>query len=265
MTSEDIISKITLLKANKEKIFTNSTIFFQKYPCKDWNVLESEKSLIVVISEQGIRRIIFYTLDFKDLKKIIQNIKGNIVIEVVSKNRENMRREIEKLGFEQLTTQIRVSSKDISNVFSLNSPMMKYYNNSIGITAVNSDMEQINKILWNTFDTRSSHLKSKNELIEQIEKGEFYIYKDANHKIEMLIQYIASPKSFYFNQVINNGDKEKFHALTLNLLKRYYEQGGKYAYAWVNEGNIASFKYFKKYTLVEDGVYNSIYYMNVCS
>ena len=92
MTSEDIISKIRLLKASKDKIFTNSTIFLQKYPCKNWNVLESEKSLIVVISEQEIKRIIFYTLDFKDLKKILQNIKGNIVIEVVSKNKENMRR-----------------------------------------------------------------------------------------------------------------------------------------------------------------------------
>ena len=262
MTSEDIISKIRLLKASKDKIFTNSTIFFQKYPCKNWNVLESEKSLIVVINEQEIKRIIFYTLDFKDLKKMLQNINGNIVIEVVSKNKENMRREIEELGFEHLVTQVRVSSKDISNIFSFNSPIMKYYNDSIGIIAVNSDMEQINKILWNTFDTRSSHLKSKKELIEQIEKGEFYIYKNTDKEIEMLIQYSASPKSFYFNQVINKGDKEIFHALTLNILKKYYEQGGKYAYAWVNEGNIASFRYFRKYTLVEDGVYNDVYFMN---
>ena len=76
MTSEDIISKIRLLKASKDKIFTNSTIFFQKYPCKNWNVLESEKSLIVVISEQEIKRIIFYTLDFKDLKKNTSKYKG---------------------------------------------------------------------------------------------------------------------------------------------------------------------------------------------
>ena len=264
MTSEDIIAKMALWKVDKKKIYTNSNILFSKYPYKKWSALESKKSLIIVFNEQEIKRIIFYTVDFKDLREIIQNIKGNIVIEVVSKNKETMRREIEGLGFKKLTTQIRVSSKDISGVFNLNAPMMKYYDSSIGIVAVDSDVEQINEILWNTFDTRSSHLKSKDELIKQIERGEFYIYKNANNMIEMLIQHIISPKSFYFNQVINRGNKKIFHALTLNLLKKYCEQGGKYAYAWVNEGNISSFKYFKKYTLVEDGVYNNIYFMNGC-
>lgn len=45
MTSEDIISKIRLLKASKDKIFTNSTIFFQKYPCKNWNVWKAKNHL----------------------------------------------------------------------------------------------------------------------------------------------------------------------------------------------------------------------------
>lgn len=52
-----------------------------------------------------------------------------------------------------------------------------------------------------------------------------------------------------------------FHALTLNLLKKYCDNGGKYVYAWGDEGNIASLKYFEKYKLLEDGVYNSIYYV----
>ena len=85
------------------------------------------------------------------------------------------------------------------------------------------------------------------------------LYKDEINKIEMIIQYKFYHKFFYFNQVINIGEKNLFHALTLNLLKKYCAQGGKYAYAWINDGNIASFKYFEKYTLVEDGVYNSIY------
>ena len=34
--------------------------------------------------------------------------------------------------------------------------------------------------------------------------------KNANNMIEMLIQHIISPKSFYFNQVINRGNKKIF-------------------------------------------------------
>mgnify|MGYP004624251357 CR=1 FL=1 len=261
MTSEKIIAKVTALKAIK-KIYTNSNIIFLKFPNKYWNVYESEKSIVIIVTEQDIKRITFYTVDFEDLKIVIQSIKGNKVLEVVSKDKYYMSMEIEMLGFKKAISQIRVSSKDISAVFNSNSSVIKYYNSSVGITADDSDLEQINQILWRTFDTRSSHLKSKSELLEQIKEKEFYIYKNSNNKIEMLIQYISSPKCFYFNQVINMGDKCLFHALTLNLLKRYYDQGGKYAYAWVNEGNIASFKYFEKYTLVEDGIYNSVYFMN---
>lgn len=258
-TSENIIAKISFLKQQKKKVYTNSNIIFTKFPCRKWSVYESEKSLLIIIVEKEIIRCTFYTIDFEDLKKIIINLKGNLVIEVVSKNKDNMKKEIEEMGLKRIVIQKRVSSKDVSDVFKPNSSIINCYNKSIGSIATDLDIEQINDMLWNTFDIKSSHLKSKEKLIEQIENKEFYIYKNGNNKIEMLIQYKFSPKCFYFNQVINIGEKKLFHALTLNLLKKYCEQGGKYAYAWINEGNIASFKYFEKYTLVEDGVYNSIY------
>ena len=258
-TSENIIAKISFLKQQKKKVYTNSNIIFTKFPFKKWSVYESEKSLLIIIVEKQIIRCTFYTIDFEDLKKIIINLKGDLVIEVVSKDKDNMKKEIEEMGLKRIVIQKRDSSKDVSDVFKPNSSIINYYNKSIGSIATDLDVEQINDMLWNTFDIKSSHLKSKEKLIEQIENNEFYIYKDENNKIEMLIQYKFSPKCFYFNQVINIGEKNLFHALTLNLLKKYCAQGGKYAYAWINDGNIASFKYFEKYTLVEDGVYNSIY------
>lgn len=262
MTSEKIVSKIALLKSSKKKVFTNSHIIFSKFPQAEWDVWESEKTIMIVISDCHIKRIIFFTIEFEDLKRGLKSLAGEAVIEVVSKDKLSMEKEIKGLGFERYVTQIRVSCKDISGVFSSKSSVLKYYNKSIGTTAEDSDCEQINDMLWSTFDNRSSHLQSKTELLESIRRNEFWVHKNEKQKIEMVMQCSFFSKCFYFNQVINMGDRCLFHALVLNILKKYYDQGGRYAYAWVNEGNMASIKFFEKYTLVEDGLYNSIYYMN---
>lgn len=259
MNSEEIISKIARLKKSEERIFTNSRIIFSNHLDKEWNTLVTEKSLVIILIEGKIKRILFYTISFEDLKQQIQSIGRGTVVEVVSKNKNDMREKIEELGFEKYLTQFRVSSKDITGVFDSNSSVIEYYNDSIGVEAEETDVSKINKLLWDTFDTRGSHLKTDSDLLENVLNGEFFVYKNSKEEIEMLIQHSNTPKSFYFNQVINRGDKTRFHALTLNLLKKYYDLGGRYAYAWVNEGNIASFRFFEKYTLVEDGVYNSIY------
>ena len=260
MNSADIVAKISVLKKNKGQYFSNSCILFSQYPDKEWEVLETEQSLIIIITEKEIKRIVFYTVNFEDLKQLIQNVGENVVIEVISKDKNYLKDAIERIGFKKLITQVKISCKKVSEVFDANSEIIKFYNPLIGELALESDADEINDILWSTFDTRSSHLKTKAELSKQIARGEFYVHRNENNRIDMLIQQVSSLKAFYFNQVINKGDKTIFHALTINLLKRYCDNGGEYVYAWVNEDNVASFKYFSKYKLMEDGIYNSIYY-----
>ena len=260
MTSENIIRHISSLKKQSKRVYSNSHIIFSKYPNVEWKVRESEKSLVVIISEHVIKRLIFYTADFSDLKSCIKPLKGAMVIEVVSKGNNDMKEYIENMGFEKYMTQARISCEDISAVFKSESSVIQYFDSTIGCMAKEIDCNQINELLWDVFDTKSSHLKSDEELLEQIRRKEFYIHKNHENQIDMLIQCIISPKSFYFNQVINNGEKKYFHAMILNVLKKYVNQGGRYVYAWVNVGNIASFKMFEKYTLVRDGVYNEIYF-----
>ena len=42
-------------------------------------------------------------------------------------------------------------------------------------------------------------------------------------------------------------------------LKDYVNQGGKYAYAWVEKNNIASVKFHEKYGMKFDGLWNMVY------
>ena len=50
------------------------------------------------------------------------------------------------------------------------------------------------------------------------------------------------------------------HAMMLNRLKKYSETGGRYIYAWIDEKNIASIKFHKKYGMEPDGIWDIIYF-----
>ena len=48
--------------------------------------------------------------------------------------------------------------------------------------------------------------------------------------------------------------------MMLNRLKKYSETGGRYIYAWIDEKNIASIKFHKKYGMEPDGIWDIIYF-----
>ena len=261
MISEEILAKIKELRQIDRRIKTNCYIAFQTEPGKVWDTLESEKSLIIKNYEGGKERILFYTCDFCDLKKLAEQCSSDSTIEILSKNKEDMAQEMENIGYYPLTHMCRVSCADITEVI-MSENMTKEYDPGVGAYADISDAGDIRDILWDTFDTRVSHLPTSEELVEYIKNREFYIIRDDFGQIVTLIQSKISAKSYYCNQVINKGDKENFHKAVYNVLRKYVDEGGKYAFAWVEEENIASLKFFEKYNLKNDGLWNTVYIKN---
>ena len=74
-----------------------------------------------------------------------------------------------------------------------------------------------------------------------------------------LLQAIVKPRKYYINQVINRGDKNAFHTMVNHSFKAYCDQGGKYAYAWIDPMNIASQRFHMRYGFVLDGMVTQIY------
>lgn len=258
MISEEILAKIKELRQIDRKVKTNCYIAFQTEPGKKWDTLESGKSLIIKNFEGGSERILFYTCDFSDMKQLVTKCAKDSTIEILSKNKLEMVDEMENIGYIPLTHMCRVSCADITDTIML-SCFAKNDQNNVGSYADLTDVEDIKSMLWNTFDTRESHLPSDEELVEYIKAGEFYIVRDEKGKIVTLLQSKISAKSYYCNQIINMGDKTKFHNAVYNVLRKYVDEGGKYAYAWVKETNNASLGFFKKYNLLPDGLWNTVY------
>lgn len=116
----------------------------------------------------------------------------------------------------------------------------------------------VNRILWSTFDTRIGHLLDDRELAKIIEKGEVLIIKD-HGEIVTLLQRSLDRRQFYINQIINRADSAYIHSLLGAELQKFYDSGGRYLYAWVQDTNIASNKFHAKYDMSFDGLLDLVY------
>lgn len=261
MNTIEIIGNIRQLKNTGKKMFSNCFMQFQKYNEEEWDAVTTKSSLCIVNRDHAVNRIWFYTIDFDDLGEIIKNqlsLETEYVIDILSKDVSLYQKELEKWGFSQFTRMMRISNRDVSPIIKKDSALMKYYNPDIGENAKLDDAEEINKKLWEIFDSRISYLQNLDELKESIKRKEVCIYKTGSG-IEAILQRIIEPKSFYINQIYNGTEKQVIHAMLLNELKRYCESGGKYAYAWVEECNSASRRFHGKYGLEHDGLWNIVY------
>lgn len=259
MKTEEILRKIKELKLKKQKLYSNCYLSFNSMKDKEWNVYCSDISIVIQEKEGGSNRLYFYTLDFADMGRLLEEPSLDGIIEIIAKNPHEFEQDLLNVGFVSLAHMKRVASKDISEVIDCG---MGYFDkntsHSFGV-AVPADDIDIYNLLWKTFDTRVSHLPDKDHLEQMIKRKEFLIHRNEEGNIDSLLQCQTTPKSYYVNQIINFGDKKTFHDMIKSSMKEYISNGGRYAFAWVDEKNVASLKFFEKYGMREDGVWNTVY------
>ncbi len=229
---------------------------------KMWKAYDSPQSVLIVKMDHGVRRLFFYTIDFSDLKQLAdRNLSASCeyILEVVAKDKTLYRDELEDMGFCVLANMSRLSTKDISPLFGDDACFAGPYDDSIVETAHMGDVRPLKQKLWEVFDTRISHLPNEDELKMSVQKGEFCLCRGGDSEIVAFLQSAVEPKSFYINQVYNGAEKKCIHSLMHKRLSDYYNNGGKYAYAWVDEKNEASLGFHKKYGMQADGLWTCVY------
>lgn len=223
---------------------------------KSNNLWEIDGGFAFSYNDHGIERLIFFVKEWSVLDKLLLMIDGGkYYLEYMIKSSSNY----EIKNAKSIARMLRVSNADCNSIFSTGSDLLKYKDVVLVEKAKISDAESINKMLWETFRTEISHLLYDDELKEKIENECITIHRNNNGEIDALLQAEVLPKKFYINQVINKTDKQVIHAILLNRLEDYVSKGGKYLYSWVEDNNIASIKFHKKYGMEEDGTVSMIY------
>ena len=203
--------------------------------------------------DHGVQRLTYFVKDWKSLDELIEQIDyGTYYLEFMTKKPD----EYVPQKAERIAALMRLANPDCISVFEAGFSVLQYRDPAIGEIAKEKDAEEINRILWDTFRTEISHLLTDEEVRESIDQ--FSIHREGK-EIDALLQADVMPKKFYINQIINQGEKKNIHAMLLNRLEDYINNGGKYLCAWVEESNIASQKFHAKYGMKHDGMWNMVY------
>ena len=219
----------------------------------------SEKSLLISSVDCNVRRLYYYTVDFGSLGSLFPLLKNQeYVLEFLTRNVDEKSDFLKENGFSLLAQMMRVSTLDCANAL-LNQSVSKYADDSVGMYPDSGLCSTINKKLHEIFDSRVSHLQNDEGLKKAIENGEITIHQDSAENVDAILQVVVQPKRFYINQIYNGAEKKIIHAMLQKRLRDYVNQGGKYAYAWVEKNNVASVKFHEKYGMKFDGLWNMVY------
>lgn len=222
----------------------------------------NESAIILSYHDHGVRRLHYCYTDRDSFLELLRSgeIKAdrNTVIELMTRDELENRETFVAAGFIQIAALMRMSVKNCEQVIK-DSVISRYHDDSVGEYPEVGMAEEINKVLWNIFDTRVSHLQSNDEIAESIRQMEITVHRNGMGVVDAVLQVKIQPRKFYVNQVYNSADRSVIHAMLQTRLNEYYLQGGKYVYAWIERNNIASLKFHEKYGLKHDGTWNMVY------
>ena len=266
MTGIELNRALMTIKQQGGKVYSN--VFARLEPMKTYDAVVTEESVAFVEEDHGVNRFYFYTIAFEDLKAVTENISIPLTLDIVTRDESEYQSRIYDMGFTLLARMRRLVNKDITDIVSRIVAAKnlagggRYSNRMDEVSSASvariEDAKAVNRILWSTFDTRIGHLLSDEELTRIIEKGEVLIIKDRG-EIVTILQRSLDRHQFYINQVINRADSAYIHSLLGAELQKFYDSGGRYLYAWVQDTNIASNKFHAKYDMAFDGLLDLVY------
>ena len=252
MIKQIIYDKIN--KARAQRLLTNCySLDVVEMACNIW---EYGSNFIFSYKDHGINRLIYFAENAFAIDSLLDIISsGYYFLEFMTKDSEEYIPKRSSI----IARMMRLANLDCRSVFDATSSVLQYFDESIGEYAEDTDIVEINNILWKTFHTEISHLLTDDELKTKI--NQLTIHRDIAHDghIDAMLQADVMPKKFYINQIVNNGEPKIIHAMLLNRLKTYIEHGGRYIYAWVEDSNVASLKFHQKYGMKHDGMWSMIY------
>ena len=259
METAKIKDKIDQLNRKHSKIITNSYMGFLDTIVGGFNFYENANAILISYSDCGVRRLVFYSNDVEHLRALLSEMPaGEYIMEKADRIGFESDLDLCGAGFEKLKKLDRYSNNRIDELLGSDVPVLKYRGAVSKMVFTAAHRENVNRLLYETFDARISHLPDERLLSEQLDAGEF-VGVMGDSEIVTLLQRRIEKKKFYINQIINIGKKDNVHSVLLEELDQFVASGGKTVYSWIEDDNEASIRFHEKYGMKKDGTYVTVY------
>ncbi len=261
MEIRDILVRSKKIRVPGKKMISN---YYMNYSDKDkllFDIYETEKTVLFGFKEGNIYRVFFYTVEPSDLIFLLkQNIQGEEVIEIVSKESLDSYRWIENTGFRWYKTFERygttLQSYEETKRNYEKSRMNNFYNENYGQFATMEDIPDIQCCIKNQFDERADHFFCDKDLADLISNKNIYVEKENGH-IYCICIFRIEGKKIYFNLSYNMGTADVLYSIERKiLLNAICEHKVTYSYCWMDQENV---KAQKRRGAPSEHIYNYIF------
>lgn len=256
MRLEQIREKIRDLKFDEKRAITN---FYNQanLSTKMYEIWEAESTIIFWYMEMSVCHVMFYSYDEKELRQGLQQLPASATIHIVTKDKEDASVWEARIGYPLYAIYGRFgyvlgSPEEEKQRFAA-MKLDRFYDEKIGFLAKQTDLREIQDLLYKTFDPYSDVLFTDERMKDLIDNGNVWIEREGQYICTVFVYQIEG-KKYYANLALNHSTADVLHSIQKkSILQAIEEHGVTYFYGWQSLANMqASRKHgFPEYDLYD--------------
>lgn len=211
-----------------------------------FEVIQRKSTVIFTVNDGEVFRAYYYSSNQKELTECLKTLPLGTIIDIISKEKNVDMEWLNEAGFFPYATYGRFgrtlhTEREERERMSTN-PLDRFFSDKYGEYAKKSDVAELQKIIYDTFDANSDHLLSDREMLELIEKKWVIIQRDRN-QICCVFIYRIEGKKIYYNLSINKSTADVLYSIQKKaLLSAISKWGVRYVYGWISLNNKQALK-----------------------
>ncbi len=240
MTIAEIQQRIRLIQQKGVAVITN----YYNQPGlaeKEFHTWLTEFTIIFWTQDDSVVRVFFYSCHEEELRKGLQTMPDGAVVDVISKESDIADVWKKRTGYSLHSVYGRFgyplgnveAEKERFGAMKLD----RFFDAELGIIAQKDDLQEIQRLLYDTFDPCSDHLLLDDELETLIKEGFVWLERE-DDKICTIFIYRIEGKKFYSNISLNYSTADVLYSIQKKALLYAIEKYQvTYFYGWISLSN----------------------------
>lgn len=251
MFLKEINEKIKEIR-KRNRAYLSNIIYSKLNNEEDYAVVCKDDAIAILVEERNRVSAFFAASDAENLEKLLLELPGDTYIEHFHNDIDDELREVFEAGeYKYYAEYVRCTVTWIKNPYEFpekgrRAILQEMYNPAQGEFPQEKDAEEIYQLCLEKFDPVIDDVFSIEEWRKTIANKECLVVKE-NGKIITIYKWRIEGKKLYNNLVINLGTANLLYNLERSIFEKYWEEGIRTAYAWINILNKKALKRGPKY------------------